>query len=147
MYAPTSHKFELELNAELLKVASDTGTFFTSGDSDNRGDIVRDGVSAASEGAVEGWRGLDRRFFKFTVNLKKIEMNDDVKSKDISWPEEFIHDEQFDFTMHSWEKSSGSSHLFKIVDFEADPSTDLILVRVYGRFNDNYASGAEQAEI
>lgn len=101
MYAPTSHKFELELNAELVKVASDVGTFFMSGNSDDRGDVVRDGVSDKSEGAVEGWRGLDRRFFHFKVNLKKIEMNDDVKSTDVSWPEEFLHDEQFDFTMRS----------------------------------------------
>lgn len=147
LYAPSSHKFELELNAELVKVASDMGTFFESSNSDDRGDVVRDGVSDAGEGAVEGWRGLDRRFFHLKVSLKKIEMSNDVKSRDVSWPEEFQRDEQFDYTMSSWGRTSGSSHLFKIVDFEADPSTDLILVRVSGVFSGKYDNGAEQAEI
>lgn len=39
------------------------------------------------------WSGLDHRFFSFKVGLKKIELANDLKGRDVSWTDEFVNDE------------------------------------------------------
>ena len=82
IYLPTSHNFDLQINANLEKFQS------------NLGDLYGEIGNRVSDGTKEGGKKtFDPRFFEFKISLKKIELLDDVKTSDIKWNEEFTHDE------------------------------------------------------
>lgn len=64
--------------------------------------------------------GLDQKFFSFKVGLKKIQLANDLRGKDVSWTEEFVNDQQFDYVIQSTDKSDDDK-LFRMVEFEVDP--------------------------
>lgn len=90
--------------------------------------------------------GLDQKFFSFKVGLKKIQLANDLRGKDVSWTEEFVNDQQFDYVIQSTDKSDDDK-LFRMVEFEVDPQNDVILVRAEGTFDPTYAHGTQNSEV
>lgn len=71
------------------------------------------------------------------MSLKKLELENDLHGAYTKWTEEFTHDEQFDYIIHSNDSSQGTQ-LFKMVSFELNPMTDLVLVKVDGMFDSTF---------
>jgi hypothetical protein len=65
---------------------SDVGTYNYKGDGISE---VRDGVSADDDKGS----GTNRKFFSFKVGLKKLQLINDLKGKDVYWKEEYVKDE------------------------------------------------------
>jgi hypothetical protein len=71
---------------------------------------------------------------------------DDVKTSDIKWNEEFTHDEQFDYVLQTINSTSGMQ-LFDSVNFEVEPESDIILVKVDGIFFPLFSKSIKDAEL
>ena len=132
---PKSHNLELQLNTQLTKFASDQGTYSFGKDEQFSGD-----------GFGSMWSGLDQQFFSFKVGLKKIELANTLKGRDVSWKDEYINDQQFDYVLES-SNNTDDDKLFRMVEFEVNPSDDIILVRTEGTFDPKYAHQTENAEV
>jgi len=76
IFLPSSHELELQLNAQLTKMQSDVGTYNYKGDGISE---VRDGVEADDDQGS----GTNRKFFSFKVGLKKLQLINDLKGKDV----------------------------------------------------------------
>ena len=70
----------------------------------------------------------------------------DLKGEDVKWTEEFTHDEQFDVLMQTTDTTTGIQ-LFEMVNFEADPVADIILVKITGTYDPQYSNGVEHSEL
>lgn len=80
LYLPSSHKFELQLNAHLSSFESDKGS------------LLADAVKS-DDAALDSRRVYDPEFMNFKIAFKLLELDSDVKTRDIRWAEEFTHDE------------------------------------------------------
>lgn len=89
MYLPSSHKLDLLVNAQLRSFESELGMFE---DLDTGFKIETD---------VKGQSIFPKGFFNFKVSLKKLDLENDLHDDKTKWTEEFTHDEQFDYVLHT----------------------------------------------
>lgn len=92
------------------------------------------------------WSGLDQEFFSFKVALKKIELANTLKGRDVSWKDEYVNDQQFDYVLES-SNNTDDDKLFRMIEFEVNPSDDIILVRTEGIFYPRYSHTTQHAEV
>ena len=137
MYLPTSHNFDLQINAKLKSFQSDRGDLYKEADD-----------SRIFDAAGQGTREIfDPQFFNFKVALKKLALlSRDLKAQDVKWTEEFTHDEQFDVLMQTADTMTGIQ-LFEMVNFQADPIADIILVKITGTYDPQYSNGLQHSEL
>lgn len=93
MYLPSSHKFDLLLNAQIKSFQSEIASVF---------DLDQE---VSYDSAVNPL--FKKEFFSFKVALKKLERVNDLHGKYTKWTEEFTHDEQFDFVFETKDTHSG----------------------------------------
>ena len=99
----------------------------------------------ASDGLHDQWK-ISENFFNFKVALKKLELRDNLKGYYTKWHEEFTHDEQFDHIVESIQ-SKQVGQIFKEINFDLDPRTDIILVKVDGLFDQDSSQGIKNAQV
>lgn len=133
VYFPTSHESELLINAQLKRFESDLLSVYDL----SEGTRITDGSDRPL---------FDPKFFNFKIGLKTIKLKNDVKGKYTKWAEEFSHDEQFDHVFHTKETRTGLQ-LFELVNLQADPETDIVLVRVDGAFDPKHAGEFQHMEV
>lgn len=117
---PTSHKFDLQINAFLKSFQSDRGSLKSNVKSDDK--------------SLDARRIYDPEFMNFKVAFKRLELDSDVKTSDVKWAEEFTHDEQFDKVLTTEDRLNVNS-IYDTVSFTVDPEGDLILIKVEGIFD------------
>lgn len=80
------------------------------------------------------------------MGFKKIELANTLKGRDVSWKDEFINDQQFDYVLES-SNNTDDDKLFRMIEFEVNPSDDIILVRAEGTFDPKFAHSIKNAEV
>ena len=95
---------------------------------------------------LDNRRVYDPDFLNFKVSFKLLELDSDVKTKDIKWADEFTHDEQFDMSFETKGRTSANA-LYENIPFSVDPENDLILVRIQGVFDPKHAQQVKYAEL
>ena len=130
MYLPSSHKFDLHVFSKMMNFQSDALNLYDT--------QVTDGLTKKG--------GLSSRLFNFKVSLKKLQLRDNLKGTYTTWAEEYTHDEQFDYVIHTDDSKKGFK-MFQRLEFELDPKIDVILVKIDGEFDWRYAHQIHFAEI
>ena len=87
MYLPTSHDFDLQINAKLKSFQTDMGGLHEETTDPKAGHAeVLDGEGQKT--------AFDPKFFNFKVGLKKLALlQHNLKGEDVKWTDEFIKDE------------------------------------------------------